>query len=432
MAMSDWTIIRRSLSARLFATITTVAMVAVAVGLMLLLITLRDAGRSAFQRGAGTMHLLVSADSSPLVSVLNGLFYANAPRRPLTWAQYQTIANSYPLDYAIPTQLGDSFQGLPVLATVPEFFTKFQPDPRAPWSLASGAFFSQPFEVVAGADAARTTGLRVGDTLFLTHGIAQSRQLGNPDAPAPHVHREFSYRVVGVLEPSGTSHDRALFTDLESAWVIHAHDRRTRADVSVKSTTSADLLDSDRLITGIFLRLATRAGSDVPANLPQVFDRLRRDPTLVVASPADEIGKLLTIIGSIDQIFIAIAAVVMLSSGITIMLALASSMAGRRREIAVLRVLGASRVRIFGLVMTESAFLGLLGALAGVACAAAGGQIAAGVLRAHLGLVVEPTLEITIVVLIIAATIVLSVGAGIVPSVMAYRTPVAKNLKPLG
>ena len=129
MAMTDWTIIRRSMTSRLFSTVTTVITVAIAVGLMLTLLSMRDSGRRAFERGSGNMHMLISNDSSPLVSVLNGIFYANAPARAITPARFAEIANSFPAEYAIPTQLGDRYMGLPVLATTREFFTKFSPNP---------------------------------------------------------------------------------------------------------------------------------------------------------------------------------------------------------------------------------------------------------------------------------------------------------------
>ena len=106
----------------------------------------------------------------------------------------------------------------------------------------------------------------------------------------------------------------------------------------------------------------TRAGSDATAVLAQVFDQLRRDTSITVAQPAQQINNLFTIVGNIDKIFLGLAGVVMISSGIAVMLALYNSMEQRRRQIAVLRVLGCSRGRIFGLVMTESAMLGLLGA----------------------------------------------------------------------
>jgi putative ABC transport system permease protein len=430
--MTDWTIIVRSLTSRMFSTIVTVLTVAVAVALLVVLESMRHAGRRAFDRGSGNMHLLVSADASPLVSVLNGIFYANPPRRPITWERYRQLVAALPAEWAIPTQLGDSYMGLPVLATTPDFFSRFLPDGRNPWRLASGRFFEKPFEVVVGARAARATGLRVGDRLHLTHGIPASRQARDHAAPEPHVHHEFTYEVVGILLPTGASHDRALFTDLTSSWTIHAHDRRTRHDPALTLTTPDDLTDADRLITGIYLRLFTRPGSDTPANLPQIFDMLRRDPTLTVAQPRQEIDRLFEIVSDLNRIFLAIGVCVLLASGVGIMLALYNSMEARRRQIAVLRVLGASRQRVFGLVLTESALIGLMGAVLGAAAAAIGARLLAAALKARLGVVITPELPPRVLLLVITGTVVLAAIAGLVPAVTAYRTSVARNLRPLG
>src|SRR5262249_11374433 len=134
-------------------------------------------------------------------------------------------------------------------------------------------------------------------------------------------------------------------------------------------------------ITGVFLRVVTRPGQDASAFIPVVFSALRADRTLTIASPSDQIKKLFSIVGNINQIFLAMAGAVMASSGIAIMLALYNSMEQRRRQIAVLRVLGCSRPRIFGLVITESALLGVMGVVAGVVLAVAGGVVVAAVVK---------------------------------------------------
>lgn len=456
MAMTDFTIIRRSLAARLFSTITTIVTVAVAVGLMLVLLSMRDAGARAFSRGGGNMHLLVSADTDSLTAVLNGVFYARPPRRPLTWAKYEQIAadprvgnpgsERFNPGFAIPIQQGDSFRGFPVLATTEEFFIRFQPVPGGAWSFAQGRPFSGNFEAVLGSAAARATGLKVGDDIVLTHGTLDPGAAPRA-AENQHVHDEFTYKIVGILAPTGAAHDRAVFTNLESAWILHAFDRIEREEAAAKAAkgepagerdhnhdlpTAGDLLEADKQITGIYLRVITPAGSNVSTALPQVFDQLRKDTAITVSQPKQEIDRLFGIVGNINQILVAMAGVVMVSSGIAIMLALYNSMEQRRRQIAVLRVLGCSRPRIFGLVLTESALLGIFGAVAGTALAVVGGMVVAGVMKQRLGLVVDPDLSLSWVLGILAGTIALASAAGVIPAIMAYRTGVAKNLRPLG
>ncbi len=426
MALTDFTIIRRSMSARMFSTVTTIITVAVAAGLMLVLLSMRDAGRKAFERGAGNMHLLVSADSAALPAILNGIFYANPPQRPITWRKYESLANAFPFEYAIPVQMGDSYRGQPVLATNRMFFTDFKPDIESPWQVREGRLFENDFEIVVGAAAARATGLRIGDQIALTHGAGAG-------AGAAHVHNEYPFTVVGLMNVTGTPHDRALFTTLESSWIIHAHDRVAAASGDPEQPlTQSDLIEADRLITGIYLRVLTRPGSDATAVLAQIFDQLRRDTSITVAQPTQQITNLFRIVGNIDQIFLGLAGVVMVSSGIAVMLALYNSMEQRRRQIAVLRVLGCSRPRIFGLVVTESAMLGLLGAIVGLALCLLGVQVVAAIMKERLGIVVNAELSARWVLVVVLGTVFLASIAGIVPAILAYRTSVARNLKPIG
>lgn len=440
--MTDWTIILRSLAARRFSTLVTILSVAIGVALMLTLLSMRDAGRQAFTRGSGNMHLLISGDQSPLVAVLNSIFYANAPSRAIPYSRFQDIATDPRVEWAVPTQLGDNYQGLPVVGTTDDIFTKFRPTEDQSFTFAEGKAFSKDYEVVLGADAARETGRKLGDKLNITHGAASSRESGTPG----HVHEEFMYTVVGILARSGTVHDRALFTNLNSAWSIHAWDRQERARGGDKKDDDhhhggsepkvinppVELTEADRLITGIYVRAATRPGMVASAAVPQIGSQLRRESGFTVASPVDEIVRLFRIIGNIDQILLAMALVVMVSGGISIMLALYNSMAERRRQIAVLRVLGCSQSRVFNLVLTESALIAGLGAIAGVVLATLGAFLVASVLKARLGLVIRPVFSPEWILAVLIGTILIGAAAGLIPALVAYRTSVAKNLKPIG
>jgi len=424
--MTDTRLVVQSLRARPLSTGVTVGMVAIAVALLLTLYGMRESARTAFMRGTGNTHLLVSGDASPLAAVLNGVFYANPPQKALTWAQFNEIAGMFPWAWALPTQQGDNYRGYPTLATVPEFFTDFEPTPGEPWRLAEGRFFKAPWEIVLGSAAARGSGLRLGQKVFLTHGSGGHG----------HVHTEFPFTVVGVLEPTGSAHDQALFIDLESSWILHAFDRR-EAEAGADHDHSAhaaltkdDLTDADRLITGILLRLPTREGSDASAAIGQQYDTLRRMQGLVVAQPAQEVNRLFLIVGQVDGLFIAMAVVILVSSAISLLLALYNSMNERRRQIAVLRVLGASQARVFGLMVTESMAIGLMGGAAGVVVAMVGGVAAAGYIKDHVGVVLDPALDVRATAVILGGTVLLSILAGVLPGLRAYQTPVAESLRP--
>jgi putative ABC transport system permease protein len=433
--MSDLRIVLRSLRLRLFPTLLTGGMIAVAVALLLTLLSLRESASQAFRRGTGNVHLLVSADPSPLVSVLNGMFYANAPANPVQWSKYQEIAESFPWEWAIPTQLGDSFRGSPVVATMPEFLEKVQPVSGIPFTMAAGAPFTEAWQAVAGAEAAQRHGLVVGQRIVLTHGMSGH-------AGAGHEHANHPVTITGILSPTGALHDTAIFTHLDTSWVLHAEDRLAAEGCDGHDhdhdhdhehhVEIADLKDEDRLITGIYLRIPTRPGSDASASIAPQFDRLRRDTSIMVAQPAQQVSRLMAIIGGIDWIFVAMAAVVLVAGALSVMLAMVSSMDARRRQVAILRVLGATRGRVFGLVLAESAVIGLLGSCAGVAIAVAGSWGVRAALAAEVGLNIGGGVDLRAAVIVAGAATALCAAVGMVPATIAYRTPVARHLRPLG
>jgi len=419
MALSDWNIVTHSMWSRRFSTALTVMSVAIACGLVTLLISMRSAGENSFKRGTGNVQMLISKEPGPLPSVLNSMFYAQAPGNPILWSQYQELIDAYPFAWSVPTLLGDSYRDAPVMGTTTAFFVDFQPVAGQHWQLERGRLFDKPFEAVLASDAAARLGLDLGDSLVLHHG--------SPGSPGGHDHDEFSVEVVGVLRPTATAHDRAIYTSLETSWVLHAHDRRERTLGHGVETTIDDLIDEDRKVTAVYASLGVRR-----AALVQVLSALRRDPSWTVANPADSVGGLFRIVSNIDQVLLAMAIAVMLSSGVSILVALYNSMDQRRRQIAVLRVLGATRTRVFNLVLTESAMIGLLGSVLGVVLALLGGRLVASILAARVGIVIEPALPIDGYLLIILSTIALSCIAGIIPSIVAYRTSVVRSLKPIG
>jgi len=432
--MSDLTIVLRSLRTRMFSTTVVVLLVAISAGLLLAILSLRTAGERAFERGTGNAHLLVSRDGSPLVSVLNGLFYANPPKAPLDQAKVAELRAAFPWAMFVPTAVGDSYRSFPVVATVPEFFSVFQPVLGEPWRFTEGRAFERNFEIVIGDGVARETGLRLGAELVLTHGSGKSREGagGNDgDDGHAHVHEEYKYTVVGILAPTGSPHDRALFSDLESTWILHAFDRFERAGTH-RAVTVADLTDEDRVVTGVLLRLPSRDPSSAPPALVSQYDRLRRDGSVTVAIPSNEVQRLFSIVKSVDVLFLAMAAATLVSSAVAILLSMINSMSERRRQVAILRVLGASQARIFWLVLTESTLVGLVGAATGVViCAAVLFAATRWLLDAH-GIVIAPELDPRSAVLVAMGTTLLAAIAGIVPSVLAYRTTVARGLRPIG
>lgn len=473
MSMSDMTIVTRSLRVRLLSTVITVLSVACAAGLLIVLLSLRHQGQAAFSRGTGNAHVLVSAEPSGLVSVLNTMFYAQAPKAALDWKQIkalgldeqtrakkdgggaggeEVVPSDRRLAFSVPVQMGDSFRGFKTVATTGRFFSAFQPTEEEAWAFAEGKSFEGTWEVVLGAEVAKITGLKVGSELFITHGWS-ARGHGevegdtpatkkedehdhshgdhdhdhdhDHDAPggAGHIHDEHPFVVTGVLQPTGTLHDRAVFMNIEAGWVLHADEKRKAKDPNLPEARVDNLTDEEKQVTGVLVR--ARSG----AVLGEVFAELRRQSGVTVANPASEVRTLFSIISNVDTILLAVAGAVLVGSAASVMLAVYSSMNERRKQIAVLRVLGASRGRITGLVLAESAVIALLGAAAGAVLSVIGMQLAAAATLARTGVLIGGSVEMGSVVMVMAGTVGLGMVAGLVPGVMAYRVGVGEHLR---
>lgn len=424
MAVSDLTIITRSLTSRAFSTVVTALTVAVGVALVLVLLSMKDAGERAFSRGTGNMHFLITRDAGELASVLNGIYFADVPNASIPYGEYEQLRQQYPFAWAIPTVMGDSYRDFPVVGTTPELFENFVPAPDTPFAFAEGGPFEagDTGQIVIGADVAQR-GLSMGDTISFTHG--------GPRDPSNEVHDTHSFEVVGVLERTSTPFDRAIFTSLVSSWVVHAQDRiRDPGTIA----TPDDIAPADRQITGIYARLLGRGGASgaAPAALQSIFERIRREGRYTIAFPEDQVRNLFSIVGNVNVILVALAAAVLISSGITLMLALYNTMEQRRRQIAVLRVLGCSRMKVFGLVVSESAVLGLLGAAVGVGLSLIAAEIVAGALFSTTGVVVTPGLSPRWALGVVTGAVVLAAVAGLIPAATAYQTSVVRNLRPQG
>ncbi|MBX9737342.1 MAG: FtsX-like permease family protein, partial [Phycisphaerales bacterium] len=182
----------------------------------------------------------------------------------------------------------------------------------------------------------------------------------------------------------------------------------------------------EKAINAVYVRCRTNT------IIGSFFDEMRRTQGITPALPNNQIVALFQIVGSIDQIILAIGVAVLVSSIVSVMLAVYSSMGQRRRQIAVLRVLGATRGRIVGLVLTESAFIATIGALAGSVLAIVGMRIASSVLLDRTGIYVDPWIDPLWLLVVGVATVLLGAVAGIVPALSAYRTSVVRALRPLG
>ncbi|MES1213236.1 MAG: ABC transporter permease, partial [Singulisphaera sp.] len=222
--MSLWKIAWRSIQQRALASSLTALSMALGVSLVVAVLVAQGVISDSFTRGAGGYHLVVGKKGSQLQLVLNTVYHLQDPIENLPYTFYKEFITTADhkgkfapfVQVAIPYCLGDNYEGFRVVGTVPELFEKLEYAGGKKYEFQPGGRnFEQEhfFEAVIGASVAKKTGLKVGDEFQPTHGLS-----GEGDG-----HKHDAFHVVGILKPTGTANDRALFINMEGFYLLDKH-----------------------------------------------------------------------------------------------------------------------------------------------------------------------------------------------------------------
>jgi putative ABC transport system permease protein len=393
-------IILRSLRQHGVPTTMTALGIALGAGLLFAVWTLQREARAAFDAVAGEFDAVLGARGSPLQLVLNAVFHLESSPGNLPWADVEEVRQHPAVRRAIPIAVGDNYLGYRLVGTVPEMFS----DPNTSagsWVVRQPGRFFDPMrrEAVVGSFAARKLRLRLGDTFHPYHGLVF-------DERQRHAER---YTVVGILEPTGTPADRVLWIPLAGIQNMSGHDPSSATEVSA-----------------VLLKLTSPA---VGFQLDLVYNR--RGNRLTFAWPTARIvSDLFARISWVDRVLGLVAWLVGLVATLGVFTSLYGSMTQRRRDIAILRALGAPKRTVFGAVMGEAIAVSGIGTLLGFGVAALVLQLAGTVIRAQTGVVIQAWPDPAALLVGLVIFLILGGLAGLVPAVQAYRTPVADYLAP--
>lgn len=304
------------------------------------------------EANAKGINLVVGAKGSPLQLVLCSIFHMDNPTGNIKLSDAEKITGNRRLvKKAIPLALGDSYRAFRIVGT-----TKAYPD-HYNCQLAAGKWWQREFEATIGSEVAGQIGLKTGDTFFGAHGLD-----GNED----NAHEEKSYRVVGIMQPSGTVLDRLVLTGLESVWAIHEKETAPSGLPPTPSEGGGGLAPlsgaggaSDREITSL---LITYRNPMAALLLPRLVNS---QSNLQAASPAMEILRLFDLFGVGAEVVQYFAYVIILIAGLSIFIALYNALKERRYDLAIMRTLGASPGKLFAHIVLEGLLLAVFGGVCG-------------------------------------------------------------------
>lgn len=399
----------RYLQFRWLVTLLTLIGIAVGVALVCAVLALRHESERALSRDAGLYDLVAGGKGSPLQLVLSSVYHLDSPTGNLPYSDFKRFQRDPRVLWSAPVGLGDNYSGYRIVGTETQFFDLPNREGHPFFEFAQGRVFEDRFEVVLGSQVASSTGLELGDTFFGTHGLVE--------VPGAEVHRDFPYRVSGILAPTGTAQDRAIFGTLASVWEIHETEDRLHSAIQGSALLEGH---QKRETTAILMRLKT------PGLRLWMADEIRKGTDGIAAVPINEILRFQRgIIGPVQKALLVVAVAVVGVACLTILITLHQAAERRRRDIAILRSLGANRAEVAALVFSEGLLLTGIGILMGLFLGHGGLALGVGPFRETTGLLLHPWRMPDIELMAIGAMGLCGAVASLFPAISCYRrTPI--------
>ena len=390
------------LKARSLNTLLNILLLALGVATIVLLLLATTQLDQRMRRDAQGIDLVVGAKGSPMQVILSSIYHLDVPTGNIPYKQALEISRHRMVKKAIPLALGDSYKGVRIVGTTPDYLAHYGA------KFASGKGWEKPLEAVIGADVAARTGLALGAKFHGSHGLGD----------AGEAHEAHPYVVVGILERSGAVLDRLVICSVESVWAMHAE----HLDIKDISDIAKQMREEDKEYTALLIQYASPIAAAI---LPRYINN---NSAMQAASPAYETARLFSIIGVGVDVLRGFALVLVFSAGLSVFIALYNALNERRYDLAVMRTLGARPMTLMMLLLFEGLLLALIGGVLGVALGH--------VLAEFLGYALKAAQQVSVTgwtwvqaewwVLALAAGV--GVVAALIPAWRAYRTDIAGTL----
>ena len=414
--MSMWAIVLRSLRRHWLSSFLAMISIALGVALMVGVFSLREQTYRNFTRVGLGVDAILGPKGSPLQVVLNGLYHLEDMPGKVSWTYYEAVSAHPLVTLAIPFCVGHSYGGFRVNAIDRRFLEEFEYENHRKFSFdrkfgGSGRPFSAPMEAVAGAEAAKKLGIQLGDKFNPVCGINENDPI--------HVNEFITF--VGIMAPTGTPYDRAIYIPLLTFYGLEGHPEETARMREVEEY---------REISGAYLKIKRIRQDVIHPGIQDLKFEINQGKEAQFVVPNEVLPRLFNIIGWVDRVLAAIAALVAVIATGFLFTSLYTALQQRRRDIALMRSLGARRRTVFSLVLAEALIITLVACAAGILLGHALVAVGAYFIEVETGVRLTGLYISTAELWILPLGVLLGSLTGLVPALQAYSVNVVENLVP--
>ncbi|WP_412495386.1 ABC transporter permease [Vibrio cyclitrophicus] len=396
--------------------ILTILTVAVSVILLLGVERVKTEAKSSFANTISGTDLIVGGRSGQVNLLLYSVFRIGNATNNIDWKSYEEFSQHNAVKWAIPISLGDSHKGFRVMGTNHSYFVNYRYGSKQPLTFQKGKEFEELFDVVIGADVAKKLDYKIGDNIILAHGISDV---------AFSRHDNLPFTIVGILSPTGTPVDKTVHVSLEAIEAIHVG---WESGANLGHTPNAEVLKQrdfqPKQITAMMLGLNSKIQTFA---LQREINNYRQEP-LSAIMPGIALHELWGMMAVAEQALLIVSGFVVVAGLLGMLSSLLTSLQERRREMAILRAMGARPRHVFGLLISEASALTFLGITLGVALLFALIAVVAPIVQQSYGINISISAitphEWKLLMLVQIAGIII----GFIPAFRAYRQSLSDGM----
>ncbi|MBC7406932.1 MAG: ABC transporter permease, partial [Arcicella sp.] len=308
-----------------------------------------------FTRNVAGIDMVVGAKGSPLQLILASIYQIDSPTGNISMEEANRLTRSPLVKSTIPLSMGDSYQGYRIVGSNEKYLAHFQAE------FETGKVFSKTMEIVIGSKVAKNLNLKIDDVFSSQHGFDKEGQ----------AHKEKQFKVVGILKTTNSVLDQLMVTPLESVWAVHEEHHEEEAgkganvlklleDDSVGANSIRPVQEDSKEITSLLVKFRN------PVMGMMMARSINQNSTLQTATPAIEINRLFALLGVGVDALKWIALVIIIVSGLSVFVSLYNSLKERKYEMALMLSMGASRTKLFLLLLLEGLIISVIGFVIGI------------------------------------------------------------------